>query len=1185
MKLKSLEISGFKSFADKTKIEFMPGMTGIVGPNGSGKSNIIEAIRWVMGEQSAKGLRGDKMQDVIFGGTSKRSPLNRAEVSIVFDNSDHYLKTDWSEIRLTRRLYRSGESNYQINGQDVRLRDILELFMDSGLGRESFSIISQGRVEAIFNSKPEDRRAIIEEVAGVYKYKTNKERAERELRQTQENLDRVQDIMAEIGSRVEPLARQSALAQDYLEQKAQYDRLEKSRLVIEIADNREAKQGVDARVQILQGVVQKHETAVNGQTSRLQTLKQERTALELERDELQQKLVQYAQAKERLQGLQNVNAERDQNRTATVQELTSQLEAVETNLTATIAELATKQTQLSEQAEAVETVNAEVTELTGQTVAERVAQLRKSLQQEQSRYVELLQRQASLSNEKQNLERNAQQSSQAQAGLSERLAAAQGRLQESATELADLEAQLATAKETQTLKTAQFDAVTEEYKQAKTAEQKVRQAWYDGLGLAKQAQARLESLQNMGNEYTGFYQGVRNLMKHKADFPGIEGVVAELIKVPADYNKAIETALGAALQQVVVDNEQTAKNAVRFLTQQRLGRVTFLPRNVIKARNLAANQVQAVTGLAGFVGVASDLVQVEAKYAPIVDNLLGTVVIADNLDNATAIARVGQHRFRIVTLDGQVINPGGSITGGAQRNDQNGLLSQKAEIDKLQTAVKTMEAELLTQERQVRELTNQLDTATEQGSQLREAVAQANEHVQVLTSQCKLASDSHEQLNRQVQALQYEQGHANDSASDYEKEVAQNLADTQQVAQDLLASQAKTTALEAEVGELSENQSAIAEQIQTKREWLAAKRATYDALASQVNQLKQRVGELEQQQGTLAERLELLTANDDDLYTASQNAKVELVKTTKAYERAQLQTSEVREKLSALNTTIANQEAEFTKLATLQRESLQEMNDLRAQQARLATLLDQAMNQLNENYALSVVEARAEVADLDLPVEQIRTQLKLIKRGLDEIGDVNLGVIEEYQEVKTRFDFLTSQQTDLVAARTNLYATMNEMDVEVQRRFKLTFDEIAAQFNNIFTKMFGGGQAELTLTDPEHLLTTGIDIMAQPPGKKFQQMSLLSGGEKALTAITLLFSILAVRPVPFAILDETEAALDDANVTRFAEYLHNFEDDTQFIVITHRKGTMVNADVLYGITMQESGVSKMVSVNLNELED
>lgn len=1182
MKLKSLEISGFKSFADKTKIEFKPGMTGIVGPNGSGKSNIIEAIRWVMGEQSAKGLRGEKMQDVIFGGTSTRSPLNRAEVTIIFDNSDHYLKTDFTEIRISRRLYRSGESNYLINGQDVRLRDIVDLFTDTGLGRESFSIISQGRVEAIFNSKSEDRRAIIEEVAGVYKYKQNKEHAQKELKQTQENLDRVQDILQEVASRVEPLKQQAAVAQDYLIQKEQYDALEKSRLVIEIDEYKTNSKTLADKLANLNEALTVQKTKADNKTNQLAELKQQHTQADAQRDTLQATLVTLAQTKERLHGLQNISVEREKNRTATVAELTHNQQEnaqailiLEANLQAKVNVLAQKETE-------IQSIDSELAELTKQTVASRIEQLQQQITVLETNNLVNIKKHANLQNDIRNMTLSLSHVSTTHTDLDEQILATKEQLAKVKIEKQMLVTQLEDTKQAQVQVQSEFEQLTQQYQSIHTEHKQSQQAWFDGLALVKQAQARLESLQTLNNEYAGYYQGVRNLMIRRDTFSGLAGVVADLITVPTKVSKAIEIALGSAVQHVIVDNEQTAKAAVKMLTQQKLGRVTFLPLTTIKSRFLQPQQIESIKQVPGFVGIASDLVAGEAKYQTIINYLLGTTVIASDIDTATEIANVGHHRLKIVTIDGQVINPGGSITGGAQKRDNQGVLQQKVEIDSLTQALAKMNAELMRNEEKVKTLADKINLLTDRGTEKRNELATCNEKIQILNSKSNLLAEKFNDVNQQLAKLKTQRENIVESRADVIEQKSANEQALADLVRLMAQEEAQIKADKAKIISLTQNQNSLSDQIAQKREWLAGQRAMVTAMINEKNTLEQQLVDLKVNQGQVEKRLKVFSASDEQLLQANLEAQAKLKITESDYVLAEAQLEKVKQVLGVKLAAINKLEQDIKHYQLSNQELADEISTLRTNHVRLTTLLEQAQAKLTLEYGLTVEAAK--ISLITLPINEIKTQLKLIKRGLDELGDVNLSAIAEYQEVAERFEFLNTQQNDLITARDNLFVTMNEMDAEVKTRFKLTFDAIAAQFSRIFSQMFGGGKAELKLTDPEHILTTGIDIMAQPPGKKFQQMSLLSGGEKALTAITLLFAILAVRPVPFAILDETEAALDDANVTRFAEYLKNFQNDTQFIVITHRKGTMVNADMLYGITMQESGISKMVAVNLADIQ-
>lgn len=1183
MKLKTLEISGFKSFADKTKIEFMPGMTGIVGPNGSGKSNIIEAIRWVLGEQSAKDLRGNKMSDVIFAGAANRKPLNRAEVSITFDNTDHYLKSDFSEVKVTRRLFRNGEADYLINGQDCRLRDILNLFMDTGLGRESFSIISQGRVEAIFNSKPEDRRSIIEEVAGVYKYKQNKEKAQKELTTTSEYLDRVNDIIAELESQLEPLAEQSALAKDYLAQKQRYDQLDQSRLVLEIQANRTAKQTVDQQITRANQQVSDYEIKVKEQMAEVDERKQRRAELTTTKDQLQDRLVQLTEQVATLTGQQANVATRTQFQQRQLAELNAKKQEVVKALTRSQAELAQLSATIDEQTDAVNNAQATVAALAGDKLKQQQAKLTDRLSALQDEYVSIMQTVTTLHNERQFLVRSHEQGSQQQSRLTEQT-------HKLTTQVADIEQQLNTTAEQVTAAKTDHDQLQDQLEKARQQHQLLSQQfdqeqknWYNALNVQQRAKARAESLSAANSDYAGFYQGVKAILAHRQQFTGLVGPVADLLTVPQSLTKAIETALGAQLQQLVVKDEQTARDAVHYLTQQRAGRATFLPLTTIHGRTLIASQLAPLRSMTGYVGLASELVTYQTQVRPVVDYLLGTTIVATDLDAAIAIAKQGGHRFRIVTQDGQVMNASGSITGGANRHQTSGLLSQRAEIDELNNSIDKMQQELRQQEQSLHERQQRLDDSATAGAKLRDQTDQAAGTLQRLQGQATLINEQLTVAKRRLAASQLEQQQQGLDATDFQSQLTQNQAKTAEAEARLaqLTEQRKQT--QQDLTALSADVDTKRSQRQEKQEWLAAAQAELAAKQRDQKRVQAQIKEWQRQAADLSNQVVALTDDHQAAGADSQTTSHQLKQAEAKRDTTEQKIQRVSDELTGLAEILVQSEADLTRRQELQRAALSEMNDFSARQSRLATLLDNDLTQLSETYGLSF-EAAAE-ALADLPIDAIKKQLKLLKRGLDEIGDVNIGAIDEYQRVSDRYDFLARQQSDLVTSRQQLETTMAEMDEEVQTRFKAAFDEVAAAFSEIFVKMFGGGQARLQLTDPENLLTTGIDIMAQPPGKKFQRMSLLSGGERALTAITLLFATLVVRPVPFAILDETEAALDEANVSRFAHYLRDFGGETQFIVITHRKGTMVNANLLYGVTMQESGVSKMVSVSLDDLAD
>ncbi|WP_395350934.1 chromosome segregation protein SMC [Levilactobacillus parabrevis] len=1175
MRLKTLEISGFKSFADKTRIDFLPGMTGIVGPNGSGKSNISEAVRWVLGEQSAKSLRGSKMPDVIFAGSADRHPLNRAAVAITLDNSDHYLKSDYTELTISRILYRSGESDYQINGQNCRLRDITELLMDSGMGQDSFSIISQGRVEAIFNSKPEDRRNIVEEVAGVYKYRKDKEKAQRELEETMAYLHRVEDIVAELEGRLEPLEEQSSLAEDYLDQQKKYALLEKTQLVRQLHAELDQKGSADAAVKEKQQLVADHQTAERDQTATVQTLKQRQTALLAKKDDLQAKLVAATQKVEQCQGQVNLSGEQQRHQDEQRQATTDQRQQLRREIASNQEQLATTERTLKDLTAAMTTAEAEIRELTKATAPKTLRDLRAKLEQLRTTYFDQKQSVANWRNQRQYIQQNQERLLQQGERVARQLVDLQA-TEKAAQAKVDAATEAATTHKSELNAAEQaLDTEAGQYQQQQQTYQQLQHNWQAALEVYQRAQTKAASQQAASAEYGGFYQGVRAILKKRQRFTGLLGAVSELLDVPERYTAAVEYALGGQLQQVVVDNETTAKTAVGYLRQQRAGRATFLPLTAIHGRQVDRTTRQNLQSLTGFLGIGSELVKIDDRATNILEYLLGTTIFAADLDTAVAISQQIHHRYRVVSLAGDVVSASGAITGGRARQTHSSVLRQQQDLQQLQDSIAKMKPQLQEQEAKIK-ATRATMLASEQRSQtLQATINRLQPQCRQLDDDLASAQTALSQASRQVKAAQLD------------IDQAKNAGDDQQdahLAEQILTGEKQITATEAQVQTVQKQIETVTAEQTTKQAQLSEKQAWQAGAKERQQQqrttcadLKHHIEAAEQQVKTLTTDLKQL---DQQEALTPAEAETQLKQAQADRETIDHELAASNETLTTVNDQLAAAEDANQRTSGLLQLANDDLQQAQVKQTRLAALIDQQQNQLSEKYQLSLAGAEKEVSDL--PDTELAVQLKLLKRGLDEIGTVNVNAIAEYKEVRERYDFLTQQRDDLLTARDQLTTSMDELDGQVKRRFKQSFDQIAEKFAATFKQMFGGGKAELVLTDPHDLLTTGIDIMAQPPGKKFQNMGLLSGGERALTAITLLFAILQVQPVPFCILDEVEAALDPANVTRFARYIHQFQDQTQFIVITHRQETMVQADILYGVTMQESGVSKMVAVDLDK---
>ncbi|MGM0123013.1 chromosome segregation protein SMC [Enterococcus sp. AZ194] len=1184
MYLKRLEIAGFKSFADRTVIDFENSVTAVVGPNGSGKSNITEAVRWVLGEQSAKSLRGGKMPDIIFAGSDSRKQLNIAEVTVILDNSDHYLPLEFNEISVTRRYNRNGDSDFFINKQSCRLKDIHDLFMDSGLGKESFSIISQGKVEAIFSSKPEDRRGIFEEAAGVLKYKQRKKKAEQKLFETEDNLSRVQDIIYELEDQLTPLAAQSEAAKEFLRLKESLTSADINLTVSEIQTAKVQWEEQNQQLNELNGYLVQLNSDIRQSEQMLVSLRGKRSEMDQWSENAQQQLLHLTEALKQAEGQKEVMIERSKHTLQSskeyqenLQEMTEKIQQLEAAILALEEEKRAKNGEVLEIEEAIEQNEVELIKYQ-KTSKELLEELR-------AQYVELMQEQASTGNELKHLERQYQQeSSKNQQALTkhEELAKRNQLLEEK-------QQTIATSYETikEQLVEQRADYVTNQ-QQLKLAQQSLaeeQQVMYQLMSRVQQVRARQKSLQEIQENYSGFYQGVRMVLKQKDALSGIVGAVAELIDVPNEYTLAIETALGGSAQHVIVETEKDARQGITYLKQQRGGRATFLPLTTIKPRQMQASTLQKANKIAGFLGIASQLVEFPEKISTIVENLLGTIIIAKDLTSANQIAQSINYQCRVVSLEGDVMNAGGSMTGGAnKRGNQGSLFAQSQELQELTTQYAELDEQQQQREKSVRRMEQEVAKLTEKVEKIREQGETTRFKEQEVANQLQNITADLERIQKEQQVFSFETQELQAFIQQYEEQKAtlearQKELDEERGAidkeiesisqesdlmeekrQELTQARARLTA---DLAVAKEQLVSIQQQLQSADDQLAEAVDKKESLARQLDALTNDVSDHEMTEESLAVRVTELQEKRDEIR--------EQIATRKA------QRTEVQEQVDELDQQLAERNRK-------QKEMLSDQTKIEVQKNRAEMKLDSGLQYLQEEYSLTF-EAAAEQAEEVEAIDETKQEVNRLKRSIDRLGPVNINAIEQYEQVNERYEFLVAQRDDLLSAKEQLFETMTEMDQEVKIRFSEVFEAIRAKFQVVFPNMFGGGRAELVLTNPEDLLNTGIEIEAQPPGKKLQSLSLLSGGERALTAIALLFSIIQVRPVPFCILDEVEAALDDANVARFGHYLSQFQNDTQFIVVTHRKGTMEAANILYGVTMQESGVSKIVSVRLEEVAE
>ena len=1181
MYLKRIEIAGFKSFADKTVIDFENSVTAVVGPNGSGKSNITEAIRWVLGEQSAKSLRGGKMPDIIFAGSDTRKQLNIAEVTVILDNSDHYLPLEYNEISVTRRYRRTGESEFFINKQSCRLKDIQELFLDSGLGKESFSIISQGKVEAIFSSKPEDRRGIFEEAAGVLKYKQRKKKAEQKLFETEDNLSRVQDIIHELEEQLTPLAAQSEAAKEFLRLKETLTQTDVSLMVAEIKTAKKDWDNKQAQLAKFNLELGKLSESIQEQESILAKQRKENAQADRLIEKNQQVLLDLSEKLKQTEGQKDVLQERTKHTQKSSQEYQTSLAEAQKKVKhfeklqeSLMKEAAEKETEI-QKAEANLIKTQQELEKYQKSTKELLAELR-------DQYVDLMQEQAAVGNELKYLERQYIQ----ETAKSKQTLAKQSEVEASVDRLI-LQKEELTQKQAQ-LKSSlkeKLEMIQQNGKKFQEALAKEQPKMYQLMNQVQQLRARKKSLQEIQENYFGFYQGVRLVLQHKQQLSGIVGAVAELIDVPADFTLAIETALGGAAQHVIVENEKDARQAITYLKQQRGGRATFLPLTTIKPRQLPAHILTQAAAVEGFIGIASEQVSYPDQIQTVVQNLLGTILLAKDLTSANAIAQTICYQYRVVSLEGDVMNAGGSMTGGAnKRGNQGSLFVQNQELKQLTSEFEEADKQLQAQEKKVQELQQETARLAEEQEVLRTRGEQLRFEEQEATNQLQNIINELERFEKEKQISTFETRELQQFIEDYEKQTNE-LKDKQT---DLESQRQKIDEEIKSLSQESDQMEARRAQVQSQKAQeqadLAVLKEQFNHLQIQLRGARVQKAEATERQEAIEKQLATLTADFSDHEVTEESLEKQINELSAQRETLKAELAKAKEQRDRRQKEIDKLEAVLAERNREQKARLSEQSKLEVQKDRAEMILDNHLTYLQSEYQLTFEKASQDYQETT-DIEDSRTKVSSLKEQIEKLGPVNLNSIEQYEQVSERHTFLATQRDDLLAAKNQLFETMDEMDDEVRTRFKEVFEAIRQEFKIVFPNMFGGGKAELVLTEPTDLLKTGIEIEVQPPGKKLQSLSLLSGGERALTAIALLFSIIRVCPVPFCILDEVEAALDEANVKRFGRYLSDFQDDTQFIVVTHRKGTMVAADVLYGVTMQESGVSKIVSVRMEDINE
>jgi len=1176
MYLKEIEIQGFKSFADKTRVVFDQGVTAVVGPNGSGKSNITESLRWALGESSVKSLRGGKMPDVIFAGTESRKPLNYASVVVTLDNEDGFIKDAGQVIKVERHIYRSGDSEYRIDGKKVRLRDIHDLFLDTGLGRDSFSIISQGKVEEIFNSKPEERRAIFEEAAGVLKYKTRRKETESKLQQTQDNLDRLEDIIYELDNQIKPLAKQAENARKFLDLDGQRKAIYLDVLVAQIKENKAELELTEEELTQVQELLTSYYQKREELEEENQTLKKKRQDLQTEMAKDQGSLMDLTSLISDLERKLALSKLESEQVALNQQEAQARLATLEDKRKALSKEKAEKEGNLEQLEESLAENNKELNRLEAELLAfsDDPDQMIELLRE---RFVALLQEEADVSNQLTRIENeleNSRQLSQKQADQLEKLKEQLATAKEKASQQ---QAELETAKEQVQKLLADYQASAKEQEEQKVSYQAKQSQLFDRLDSLKNKQARAQSLENILRNHSNFYAGVKSVLQEKDRLGGIIGAVSEHLTFDVHYQTALEIALGASSQHIIVEDEQAATKAIDFLKRNRTGRATFLPLTTIKARTISSQNQDAIAASPGFLGMADELVSFDKRLEAIFKNLLATTAIFDTVEHAREAARQVRYQVRMVTLDGTELRAGGSYAGGANR--QNNSIFIKPELEQLQKEIAEEEASLCYEEASLKTLQDEMAVLAER----LEAIKSQGEQARIQEQGLSLA---YQQTNQQVEELE--------TLWKLQEEELNRLtegdwqADKDKCQERLATIAREKHNLESEIEEIKSNKNAIQERYQNLQEQISQARLLKSELQGQkryevtdIERLGKELDNLdieqEEIQRLLQEKVDNLEKVDTDLLSQQvEEAKTQKANLQQGLIRKQFELDDIEGQLDDIASHLdqARQQNE---------EWIRKQTRAEAKKEKVSERLRYLQGQLTDQYQISYTEALEKAHELE-NLNLAEQEVKDLEKAIRSLGPVNLDAIDQYEEVHNRLDFLNSQRDDILSAKNLLLETIAEMNDEVKERFKSTFEAIRESFKVTFRQMFGGGQADLILTEGD-LLTAGVEISVQPPGKKIQSLNLMSGGEKALSALALLFSIIRVKTIPFVILDEVEAALDEANVKRFGDYLNRFDKDSQFIVVTHRKGTMAAADSIYGVTMQESGVSKIVSVKLKDLEE
>ncbi len=1179
MYLKSLEVHGFKSFANKMVFEFHNGITAIVGPNGSGKSNVADAVRWVLGEQSAKQLRGAKMEDVIFAGTEMRKPLGFAYVAITINNEDHKLPVPYNEVKIARRVYRSGESEYLLNGTSCRLKDVQEILFDTGIGKEGYSIIGQGQIDKILSGKPDERRELFDEAAGIVKYKKRKAAAEKNLEEEKQNLVRIEDILSELSKQVTPLERQAAKAKEYLKYRDELKNLdinmflmEYERTGSELLETGRKKEIADNDLDTAKASLEESRNQYESFEKQLNNLE---TVIEEETAELSEKKVQYNNYENNIKVLnEQINAIYQNEK-----HYKEQIENFNMRKSAFEKELEDYNTQLKKNNEEILKAEKakEENEVKLKELSEKIAAGQKEIDQCRNSMMEALNEASGIKAEENRLKTLLEQNNIKKAEFTQRVI--------------KNKSDAAVFNETIEREKAVLDDVSEKIAGLSTTNQEIKQAIAE-LDIKKEnldkehrdvqqqfhiENSRLSSLKNMAERYDGFGQSIRRVMEQKENNSGIIGVVADIIKVQKEYETAVETALGGSIQNIVTEDVQTAKDMIQYLKKNKYGRATFLPLTNVKAKQEI--QAEGIMGQKGVIGIASSLVSTDNRFEGLVKYLLGRFIVVDNIDNAVVIAEKYHHTIRIVTKEGDLLNPGGSMSGGAFKNSNN-LLGRRREMEDLEAETGKLKTRLSGIEEALGNIASERQSIAEKSA--------ANEKIiQELILKQNTARINYDRALSDYKENEDKLSFIHLEARETEKRNDELKQALEQVGLKLSDNDGKNKSYEDTITLLNGQLDGWHKLEESISQENSAFMLEITSLESRRSFISENTGRAKQEIADIEKGIEEAVLNSSSTSQRVLGKQREIADVQAEIENIKSSINQLsdglvkrKEERGELSQKHKNCLAKREELASLVNELDKECFRLNNQKEQLDEKINSYTNYMWEQYELTYHSAEALKTNSSLSFNDMKKRIEELKGTIKSLGDVNINAVEQYNELMERYELLTGQHADLTEAAEVLVGIIEELDTEMRKQFEIQFQEISSRFNKVFKELFGGGRGTIELVEGEDILLAGINIIAQPPGKKLQNMMQLSGGEKALAAIALLFAIQSLKPSPFCLLDEIEAALDDSNVGRYADYLHKLTKDTQFIVITHRRGTMNTADILYGITMQEKGVSTLVSVNL-----